>query len=83
LPTNNIRRAPNGAKAEFEKTRKEKIKIPCATRWVEKQDAVHTFFAVYPVVCDQLESLADASVPQQVTQWRCWILLHEVSLLSA
>lgn len=45
--------------AEFEETRKEKIKIPCATRWVEKQDAVHTFFAVYPVVCDQLESLAD------------------------
>jgi Domain of unknown function (DUF4371)/hAT family C-terminal dimerisation region len=44
--------------AEFEETRKEKIKIPCATRWVEKQDAVHTFFAVYPVVCDQLESLA-------------------------
>jgi hypothetical protein len=46
--------------AEFEETRKEKIKIyTCATRWVEKQDTVHTFFAVYPVVCDQLESLAD------------------------
>jgi hypothetical protein len=25
-----------------------------------QQDAAHTFFAVYPVVCDQLESLADA-----------------------
>jgi hypothetical protein len=47
------------AMAEFEETGKEKIKIPCATRWVEKQDAVHTFFAVFPVVCDQLESLAD------------------------
>ena len=51
------------AMAEFEETRKEKIKIPCAFRWVEKQDAVHTFFAVYPVVCDQL-----------LTRKSCWWL---------
>ena len=43
------------AMERFEDTKKEKIKIPCATRWVEKQEAVHTFFIVYSVIVEQLQ----------------------------
>ena len=39
------------AMERFEGTSKTKVKTPCTTRWVEKQDAVHTFFNVYSA-CD-------------------------------
>jgi hypothetical protein len=43
-------RALNDAIAADGCTKREKVKTPCATRWVEKHEAVHTFYSVYIII---------------------------------